>query len=122
MTLEGSCFAHRRRLRWAGRATTTGANSRGGQKHRAVEAGSPFALLIDRARIATERLDVIRRQRDQRLRETVLEGRVNGRQLQNVIGRGGEDLAAIRRAVSALLSPEMSRVPLRGFGHLGPQR
>ena len=41
------------------------------QQHHAVEAGSPFALLIDRARIATERLDVIRRQRDERLRETV---------------------------------------------------
>jgi hypothetical protein len=37
-----------------------------------VEAGFPFALLIDRARIATERLDVIRRQSDERLRETVL--------------------------------------------------
>jgi conjugative relaxase-like TrwC/TraI family protein len=42
------------------------------QQHRAVEAGSPFALLIDRGGIATERLDVIRRQRDERLRETVL--------------------------------------------------
>jgi conjugative relaxase-like TrwC/TraI family protein len=42
------------------------------QQHRAVEAGSPFALLIDRARIATEQLDVIRRQIDERLRETVL--------------------------------------------------
>jgi ATP-dependent exoDNAse (exonuclease V) alpha subunit len=41
-------------------------------QHRAVEAGSPFALLIDRARIATEHLDVIRRQSDERLRETVL--------------------------------------------------
>jgi conjugative relaxase-like TrwC/TraI family protein len=42
------------------------------QQHRAVEAGSPFALLIDRARIATEHLDVIRRQSDARLRETVM--------------------------------------------------
>jgi conjugative relaxase-like TrwC/TraI family protein len=41
------------------------------QQHRAVEAGSPFALLIDRAGIATERLDVIRRQRDEALREVV---------------------------------------------------
>jgi conjugative relaxase-like TrwC/TraI family protein len=41
------------------------------QQHRAVEAGSPFALLIDRGGIATERLDVIRRQRDEALRETV---------------------------------------------------
>jgi hypothetical protein len=41
------------------------------QQHEAVEAGSPFALLIDRAGIATERLDVIRRQGDERLRETV---------------------------------------------------
>jgi ATP-dependent exoDNAse (exonuclease V) alpha subunit len=41
------------------------------QQHRAVEAGSPFALLIDRAGIATERLDVIRRQKELRLRETV---------------------------------------------------
>ncbi|HVO11547.1 MAG TPA: AAA family ATPase, partial [Vicinamibacteria bacterium] len=42
------------------------------QQHRAVEAGSPFALLIDRGGLATERLDVIRRQTDERLRETVL--------------------------------------------------
>jgi conjugative relaxase-like TrwC/TraI family protein len=41
------------------------------QQHRAVEAGSPFGLLIDRAGIATERLDVIRRQRDEALREVV---------------------------------------------------
>jgi conjugative relaxase-like TrwC/TraI family protein len=41
------------------------------QQHRAVEAGSPFALLIDRAGIATECLDVIRRQRDEALREVV---------------------------------------------------
>jgi conjugative relaxase-like TrwC/TraI family protein len=41
------------------------------QQHHAVEAGSPFALMIDRAGIATERLDVIRRQRDEQLRETV---------------------------------------------------
>jgi len=51
-----------------------------------------------------------------------LEGRVNGRQLQNAIGRGGEDLAAIRHAVSGLLSPESSRVPPRRFGDLGPER
>ena len=51
-----------------------------------------------------------------------LEGGVNGRQLQNALGRGGEGLAAIRRTVLGLLSPEMSRVPVRGFGHLGPQR
>jgi AAA domain/UvrD-like helicase C-terminal domain len=41
------------------------------QQHRAVEAGSPFALLIDRAGITTERLDVIRRQKDEALREVV---------------------------------------------------
>jgi conjugative relaxase-like TrwC/TraI family protein len=41
------------------------------QQHHAVEAGSPFALLIDRAAIATERLDVIRRQKEKGLRETV---------------------------------------------------
>src|SRR6266542_5318074 len=41
------------------------------QQHRAVEAGSPFSLLIDRAGIATERLDVIRRQKDEALREVV---------------------------------------------------
>jgi hypothetical protein len=41
------------------------------QQHRAVEAGSPFALLIDRGGIATERLDVIRRQKDEALREVV---------------------------------------------------
>jgi conjugative relaxase-like TrwC/TraI family protein len=55
------------------------------QQHRSVEAGSPFALLIDRAGIATDRLDVIRRQRDGRLRETVLaasEGRGAGRAVQ----------------------------------------
>ena len=40
-------------------------------QHRAVEAGQPFALLIERAGIATERLDVIRRQRDEDLREVV---------------------------------------------------
>jgi hypothetical protein len=51
-----------------------------------------------------------------------LEGRVNGRQLQNALGRGGEDLAAIRRAVSALLSPEISRMPLQHLGHLRPER
>jgi len=51
-----------------------------------------------------------------------LEGRVNGRQLQNALGRGGEGLAAIRRAVLALLAPEMSRVALRRFGDLGPER
>src|SRR6266496_1947076 len=42
------------------------------QQHRAVEAGSPFALLIDRGGIATQTLDVIRRQREEGLRETVL--------------------------------------------------
>jgi conjugative relaxase-like TrwC/TraI family protein len=42
------------------------------QQHRAVEAGSPFALVIDRGGIATERLDVIRRQRDETLREVVM--------------------------------------------------
>jgi conjugative relaxase-like TrwC/TraI family protein len=55
------------------------------QQHRAVEAGSPLALLIDRAGIATERLDVIRRQRNERLRETVLaasEGGGGGRAVQ----------------------------------------
>ncbi len=41
------------------------------QQHRAVEAGSPFSLLIDRAGIATERLDVVRRQKDEALREVV---------------------------------------------------
>ena len=51
-----------------------------------------------------------------------LEERMNGRQLQNALGRGGEDLAAIRRAVSSLLSPEKSRMPLRHLGHPGPER
>ncbi len=41
-------------------------------QHRAVEAGSPFELLIERGKLATERLDVIRRQRDVRLRDVVL--------------------------------------------------
>jgi hypothetical protein len=50
------------------------------------------------------------------------EVRVNGRQLQKALGRGGEDLAAIRRAVSVLLSPEISRVSPRGFERLGPER
>jgi conjugative relaxase-like TrwC/TraI family protein len=40
-------------------------------QHRAVEAGSPFALLLERGGIAVERLDVIRRQKDEALRETV---------------------------------------------------
>ena len=51
-----------------------------------------------------------------------LDGGVNSRQLQNALGCGGEDLAAIRRAVSALLSPEISRIRLRDRGHLGPER
>src|SRR2546427_11744096 len=42
------------------------------QQHRAVEAGSPFALLIDRGGIATQTLDVIRRPREEGLREAVL--------------------------------------------------
>jgi len=41
-------------------------------QHRAVEAGSPFEVLIERGRVATERLDVIRRQRDEQLRGVVL--------------------------------------------------
>jgi len=41
-------------------------------QHRAVEAGSPFEVLIERGKVATERLDVIRRQRDERLRDVVL--------------------------------------------------
>jgi hypothetical protein len=41
-------------------------------QHRAVEAGSPFEVLIERAKVATERLDVIRRQRDEGLRDVVL--------------------------------------------------
>jgi len=53
-----------------------------------------------------------------------LEGRVNVRQLQNAIGRGGEDLAAIRRAVSRLLEravpgTERLRLPVRD---VGPER
>jgi len=42
------------------------------QQHRAVEAGSPFALLIERGGIATQTLDVIRRQRDEKFREVVM--------------------------------------------------
>jgi conjugative relaxase-like TrwC/TraI family protein len=41
-------------------------------QHRAVEAGSPFEVLIERGKVATERLDVIRRQRDEQLRDVVL--------------------------------------------------
>jgi hypothetical protein len=41
-------------------------------QHRAVEAGSPFEVLIERGKVATERLDVIRRQRDEHLRDVVL--------------------------------------------------
>ncbi len=53
-----------------------------------------------------------------------LEGGVNGRQLQNALGRGGEDLAAIRRAVSRLLEravpgTERLRLPVRD---VGPER
>jgi conjugative relaxase-like TrwC/TraI family protein len=40
-------------------------------QHRAVEAGSPFEVLIERGKVATERLDVIRRQRDEQLRDVV---------------------------------------------------
>ena len=41
-------------------------------QHRAVEAGSPFEVLIERGKLAAERLDTVRRQRDERLREIVL--------------------------------------------------
>ena len=41
-------------------------------QHRAVEAGSPFALVIEHGGIATERLDVVRRQRDEQLRKVVV--------------------------------------------------
>jgi ATP-dependent exoDNAse (exonuclease V) alpha subunit len=41
-------------------------------QHRAVDAGSPFEVLIERGKVATERLDVIRRQRDEQLRDVVL--------------------------------------------------
>ena len=57
-----------------------------------------------------------------RQRIVPLEGRLNGGRLRDAIGRGGEDLAAIRRAVSSLISPEMSWVPRRRIGHLGPER
>ena len=50
-----------------------------------------------------------------------LERGVNSRQLQNALGRGGEDLAAIRRAVSRLLEravpgTERLRLPVRDVG------
>ena len=53
-----------------------------------------------------------------------LDGRLNGRQLQNALGRGGEDLAAIRRVVSRLLEravpgTERLRLPVRD---VGPER
>ena len=53
-----------------------------------------------------------------------LERGVNSRQLQNALGRGGEDLAAIRRAVSRLLEravpgTERLRLPVRD---VGPER
>jgi hypothetical protein len=51
-----------------------------------------------------------------------LERTMNSRELHNALARGGEDLTAIRRAVSALLLPEMSRMPLRHIGHVGPER
>lgn len=41
-------------------------------QHQAVEAGSPFALMIEDGRIATERLDVVRRQQDEQLRAVVV--------------------------------------------------
>lgn len=41
-------------------------------QHQAVEAGSPFEVLIERGNVATERLDIIRRQRDEQLRGVVL--------------------------------------------------
>lgn len=53
-----------------------------------------------------------------------LDGRVNGRQLQSALGRGGEDLAAIRRAVLRLVEravpgSERLRLPVRD---VGPER
>lgn len=50
-----------------------------------------------------------------------LDGRVNGRQLQSTLGRGGEDLAAIRRAVLHLVEravpgSERLRLPVRDVG------
>lgn len=39
-------------------------------QHRSIEAGSPFALLVDKG-AATERLDTIRRQKDEQLRAAV---------------------------------------------------
>jgi hypothetical protein len=54
-------------------------------------------------------------------RIVTLEGRVNGRQLQNALGRGGEDLATIRRAVLHLVEravpgSERLRLPVRDVG------
>ncbi len=61
------------------------------QQHRAVEAGSPFSLLIDRAGIATQRLDVIRRQRDEHLRDVVRSASEDGGAARAVqlLERGG---------------------------------
>ncbi len=41
-------------------------------QHRAVEAGAPFELLIERGKAPVERLETVRRQRDERLREAVV--------------------------------------------------
>lgn len=53
-----------------------------------------------------------------------LDGRVSGRPLQNALGRDGEHLAAIRRAVSHLVeravpASERLRLPVRD---VGPER
>jgi len=75
-------------------------------QHRAVEAGSPFSLLIDRGGIATERLDVIRRQRDEGLREVVKSASEAGGSTRAVqlLERGGKvvEIADARRRHEAI--------------------
>jgi len=50
------------------------------------------------------------------------EGRFGVERLRDAIIRGGEDLVAIRGAVSRLAAPDISRLRPRGVREWGPQR
>jgi ATP-dependent exoDNAse (exonuclease V) alpha subunit len=60
-------------------------------QHRAVEAGSPFAMLLDRHAIAVERLTTVRRQQDEDLKRAVVSAsRPEGaREAVDLLGRQG---------------------------------
>jgi hypothetical protein len=48
------------------------------------------------------------------------EGRIAAEQVRDALRRGGSDLAAIRGAVTRLVTPEVPRLPLTRY--LGPER